>query len=522
MAGALVLTVLVALLLSALQGRGLRLPAADMVFAAAETEARSQRIEAQDDVLALSAQFRPRQSAPRRYHASVESDRFSESPHALFVPHLGQGADIYVNGARAAVRRSDNHVLPGRGASAALYAIRRFEWLPGRNRVDIYVAADPTRAGLGPVFLGPEATIRRMRERHVWMDRALPRISWAVGLFGALIALGVALAGSPQRVLFFRLALIAGLHAWVLASGSVLALVALTLALAWLVATRARHSRVLSILGGVALAGPVLALLRIALPVNVGAPTPLLSLMALGPLPLLAGPALVEGVRLARARRGTVDRLQRDLDAAQTSLEEEIGARAVFEERERLTRDIHDGVGGQLLALLLRLRTRTLPQADIARDLQAGLNDLRLVVDALDHTGNDLGRALAAFRDRAEAQLDAAGIALTWRQTALSGSPPEARNPVLDLYRLLQEALTNVIRHSGADRVAIDIQESDGTLRVAIRDDGDGRAPDTPDGRGSVNMRQRASLLGGSLVTEPGIDGRGHGLVLSVPLGLRD
>jgi len=84
---------------------------------------------------------------------------------------------------------------------------------------------------------------------------------------------------------------------------------------------------------------------------------------------------------------------------------------------------------------------------------------------------------LSAFRDRATNQLDAAGLSLKWAQEDGLDFEPKGRDGMLNLYRILQEALNNIIRHSDANEVEVDItaQETNQLLHIKIQDDGVGR-----------------------------------------------
>jgi signal transduction histidine kinase len=91
--------------------------------------------------------------------------------------------------------------------------------------------------------------------------------------------------------------------------------------------------------------------------------------------------------------------------------------------------------------------------------------------------------------------------------------PPHA---TLQILRVAQEALTNVVKHSGARHVDISLRYLDGTLTLAICDDGIGAgAARSPSGRGMRNMRARTAQLGGALAVGEG-DGRGTRIVLTL------
>ena len=202
------------------------------------------------------------------------------------------------------------------------------------------------------------------------------------------------------------------------------------------------------------------------------------------------------------------------------ALENTIRAAAISEERQRFVRDMHDGVGGHLLSLLMRVRADDADRNDVAEELEKGLTDLRLMADSLDHVGHDLDEALAAFQRRAGQQLALAGLAFDWSKPAsLSDFRMDAR-AVLSLYRIIQEALSNCIRHARASRFAVsfDLAEAGTRLDVAIEDDGIGFGADpSAEGRGLANIRARAKKLGGTAVIAPGSGGKGCRISLSVP-----
>jgi signal transduction histidine kinase len=196
---------------------------------------------------------------------------------------------------------------------------------------------------------------------------------------------------------------------------------------------------------------------------------------------------------------------QREEIAEKTSaLAQEERRRAILEERQRLLRDMHDGVGGQLVSLLVRIRSNNLPKKEIEADLRSGLTDLRLIVDSLDTAGDSLPGALMAFHDRAAPQAEAAGIELEWQQSEVPDTRISEPRALLNLYRWMQEALANAIRHANASRVRISVNASDAHLTVTIEDDGFGLPQDVLDGhrsgKGLKSMQARAREMGGESV----------------------
>lgn len=194
--------------------------------------------------------------------------------------------------------------------------------------------------------------------------------------------------------------------------------------------------------------------------------------------------------------------------------EEQNRKEALSAERTRLMRDLHDGLGGQLVSIVaLAEQSGGTAIGDAAR---AALKDLRLVIDAMEEVDGDLMLVLGSWRERMAAQLRAHHIALSWQVLKPEGLPifPGLRPfHVIQIVRLLDEAVTNAIKHSGAKtvRVTIDIEpDSTGKPggRIAIEDDGkgfdmDGGAAATgqprPAGRGLLNMKRRAEFIGATL-----------------------
>jgi signal transduction histidine kinase len=101
------------------------------------------------------------------------------------------------------------------------------------------------------------------------------------------------------------------------------------------------------------------------------------------------------------------------------------------------------------------------------------------------------------------------------------GAPRVPDRAATAAYRIAQEALTNVARHSGASRVDVSLRVEEGVLHLAVEDDGRGFDPERLDeskGLGVIGMRERASLIGGTLTVGPG-DAGGARIDLRLPLG---
>jgi signal transduction histidine kinase len=198
---------------------------------------------------------------------------------------------------------------------------------------------------------------------------------------------------------------------------------------------------------------------------------------------------------------------------------------AIDAERQRLLRDMHDGVGGVLTHLLLDVRENRLTGPEIELGLQSAVDDLRNMASAIDAGNEPIDEALAMFRERMAGRLARSGIALDYRCTLPIPAPSLDVRRLLSLYRLLQEGIANAVRHASATRIDLAVEPADqGAILVILSDDGTGFEPDSAsgaagEGRGLANMRRRAVQMGGRLGIESAA-GRGTQLTLAIPIAI--
>ncbi|MFJ8822660.1 HAMP domain-containing sensor histidine kinase [Streptomyces sp. NPDC102467] len=234
-----------------------------------------------------------------------------------------------------------------------------------------------------------------------------------------------------------------------------------------------------------------------------------------GRRPSVTGPP--EMADLITTYNAMVDRLEREraLSAGRALTAQE-------GERHRVARELHDEVGQTLTAVLLQLKrladrspaalrgeARQAQEATrssldeirrIARQLRPGVLDELGLASAL--------RALAA---------EFTGHGLTARLESRGPLPLLADDVELVVYRVAQEALTNVARHAGADRVTLSVRATDHGTELLIHDNGKGIGP-AEEGAGIRGMRERALLIGASLTLESS-EGRGTRVRLWIPSG---
>ncbi|HEX5596731.1 MAG TPA: GAF domain-containing sensor histidine kinase [Micromonosporaceae bacterium] len=181
----------------------------------------------------------------------------------------------------------------------------------------------------------------------------------------------------------------------------------------------------------------------------------------------------------------------------------------VLEDRERIARDLHDVVIQRLFATGLQLQSAVplTGRPDVAKRINAAVDDL-------DSTIRDIRQAIfelrtpmsATLRTEIRDAIDVAAGSLGFRPALELSGPidsavPEALRP--DLLAVLQEALSNAVRHAEASRVTVGVQVSGAHLTLTVSDDGVGTGPAAARG-GLVNMRERAELHGGSFELLPG------------------
>ena len=258
------------------------------------------------------------------------------------------------------------------------------------------------------------------------------------------------------------------------------------------------------------------------------APLALLTIEGLMPL----GAAWFVGDAMAARRRyqaGLAEQAKRE-QAAET----ERARRQVREERVRIAQELHDvvahtlavitvqaGVGSRLMAKRPEEASYALKSIEeIGRTAQ---EELRIVLDLLREAG-----VSAAELSPAPRLVDLKELVETVRA---SGTDVELRitstdrqlSPALELslYRVVQEALTNVVKHAPGAAATVEVAISDRAVRVEVVDNGSpgGQRADAPAplGHGIVGMRERVAAFGGSLVAQPGPDG-GFQVVAEVPI----
>lgn len=228
----------------------------------------------------------------------------------------------------------------------------------------------------------------------------------------------------------------------------------------------------------------------------------------------------VRALREARALNQTLEQRVREREGElqrQFARSRELERRDILgRERQRLMREMHDGLGGQLMSSLALAEAGRDTDHEVVTALRDSLEELRLVILSLDPAATEVADLLAALRARLEPTLQRRGIRFRWRV----GEAPTPRRfgpeQILSVLRIVQEAITNAVRHASPSAIEVATRVEDEALVVEVRDDGRGFAPSTRRGRGLGNMERRAEEIGARL--QIASDAGGTRVELRLPL----
>lgn len=233
-----------------------------------------------------------------------------------------------------------------------------------------------------------------------------------------------------------------------------------------------------------------------------------------------------DSLALARMNEGLQRELAQrtaELEAAFAREREAEKRSGALQERQRMVRDLHDGLGGHLVSALRSAQQASATPQALAQQLREAVDRLRMTVDAMHDAEGDIAAVLAAVRYRLTPRLKDAGIELHWDVDALPTAAGWGVREAHQLQLLLYEAFGNLIAHSRARSawlIARVAPGSPGEVRIELRDDGEGFDPAAAQqagGKGLTHMRQRAAELGGRL--EISSAGAGTSIRLALPLG---
>jgi len=197
-----------------------------------------------------------------------------------------------------------------------------------------------------------------------------------------------------------------------------------------------------------------------------------------------------------------------------------------LDDKIALIRSLHEGLGSTLMSTLVALERGAMPPAGVLEVLRECIDDSRIVIDSLEPIGHDLVVLLATMRHRLGPRLQAAGLTMRWEVKDLPLLPWLGPSQALQVMRIVQEALTNVLKHARASSVRIATSQATdaaGVARVVIEIDDNGVGFDflaSGGGRGLSNLKSRARELDATVAIDSE-RAKGTRVTLTLPLDRR-
>lgn len=207
---------------------------------------------------------------------------------------------------------------------------------------------------------------------------------------------------------------------------------------------------------------------------------------------------------LAASLQDTIDAKTVELQQTYEKLGQAERQKAIHSERQRIMSDLHDGIGGQLVNTLAYMQNNEKGDEVMQNALEDALRDLSLMLDSLE-TDDSIVTLLGMLRTRLEALLEKHGLEFDWQieDEPVLKNPSPSNN--LHLTRIIQEAITNVIKHANATVITI----STDATSVLIKDNGSGFKfnNEQKSGHGISGMKRRASQIGAHITFASDDDG---------------
>lgn len=166
-------------------------------------------------------------------------------------------------------------------------------------------------------------------------------------------------------------------------------------------------------------------------------------------------------------------------------------------ERDRIMLEMHDGMGAHLVSILSMTDADNVDVKRLKCSVRDALQDLRMMIDSMDPVENDLGLVLGMYRQRICGTLKESAINLHWDVVDFPVMSDLTPHRVLQVLRIVQEAVTNSIKYSRSSEIRISNGVEAGRPYIQVQDFGQGmKGPCFGKGRGLGNMKKRADVLG--------------------------
>tara|TARA_R110002072_G_scaffold302940_1_gene490100 strand:- start:1690 stop:3507 length:1818 start_codon:yes stop_codon:yes gene_type:complete len=202
---------------------------------------------------------------------------------------------------------------------------------------------------------------------------------------------------------------------------------------------------------------------------------------------------------LSATQQAKIDETSRQLKESFAKLAAVERLEAINAERGRIMLDLHDGIGGQLVNTLAYIENNNIQDDVLQNSLEDALRDLALMLDSLQND-DSLTTLLGMLRTRLEGLLAKHGIIFDWQIRDEPHLPRPSPSGSLHVARIVQEAITNVIKHANATTITVYADQ----YRIAVSDDGRGfEVPKSENqtgiGYGILGMKRRAEAIGAGL-----------------------
>ena len=210
----------------------------------------------------------------------------------------------------------------------------------------------------------------------------------------------------------------------------------------------------------------------------------------------------------ARELEDRVEARERELARNYERLQDLERERAASEERQRLTREMHDGLGGHLVSTLSLVEAGEIDDDAVAEALRFAVEDMRMMLGSVTLEAATLAEILGIARERLQPVVLRHGLDFVWNVPIDAGDALTLdAEDGMHVLRILQESVTNGVRHARARTVTVAVVDAGAAPVVRVEDDGHGFAAGESAGRGLRNMAERAERLGARLRIDSGPGG---------------
>lgn len=224
-----------------------------------------------------------------------------------------------------------------------------------------------------------------------------------------------------------------------------------------------------------------------------------------------------EAVRLNESLAQRVEQKERELRDTFDRLSEVDRARVVLAERERILRDMHDGVGSSLATAVRQLEGGQARPQEVVQMLRESMDHLKLSIDAMNLPAGDVNALLASLRYRLQPRIEGAGLRVDWNVEPLPLWAAGNDEAMRHLQFLVLEVISNVLQHANASTLSLAARAAHEGIRITLSDDGCGmRGPAQPLVR---SLRMRAGAIGAALSVEGAAPGTRVSIVLPGSVG---